>query len=198
MLTRSPLRYAATDEALFRVIRRGLPDSGMPGTALSEREIRLLMQHVRGLARTAPASVRGNAAAGERLYAGKGNCAGCHMRNGSGATLAPDLTGIGYRRSQQHLRQSLTDPGAHLPDGFTMLRLTLGDGKTLTGARINEDTFSVQVRDGAGRTHSYWKTELKDVKRLAGESPMPSYRGVFSDAELDDVTAYLAQPEAAR
>lgn len=186
-LARPTLRHAPDDGALFNVIRRGIPNSGMPGIGLAESEIRLLIAHVRSLGRVpAPPKLPGDPKRGEQIYNGKGACAGCHR------VFGPDLSGIGARRSPAHLRTSLTDPNTDIPPGFLMFEAVTNDGRKLSGARVNEDTFSLQIRQSSGAILSFWKSELREWKRLPGRSPMPSYRGVLSETELDDLTAYLA------
>src|SRR5262249_6602796 len=59
-LARPKLHHAADDESLNRIIRYGIPNSGMPGTALSESEIRLVAAHVRSLGRVQPGPVPGD------------------------------------------------------------------------------------------------------------------------------------------
>ena len=187
VLARPTLRNAPDDAALFLVIRRGIPNSGMPGMALAESEIKLVVEHVRSLGRVAaPPPLPGDPARGEQIYLGKGGCTGCHR------AVGPDLSGIGTRRSPAHLRTSLTDPESDLPAGFVMLEAVTRDGRKVTGARVNEDTFSLQLRDASGGIRSFWKSELRESKRLPGRSPMPSYRTILTNAELDDVTAFLA------
>jgi putative heme-binding domain-containing protein len=186
-LAKPALRNAPDDEALFRVIRRGIPNSGMPATALADREIHLVLSHVRALGRVAATpALPGNPRRGEQIFLGKGGCAGCHE------AVGPDLAGIGARRSAAHLRTSLTDPAADLPAGFVLIEVVTKDGRKVTGSRVNEDTFSLQLRDSGGAVRSFWKAELREWKRQTGRSPMPSYKRVLSEAELDDVTAFLA------
>lgn len=185
MLTRAKLRHAPDDEALYRVIRGGIPGTGMPGTRFSDRETRLVVEHVRGFAKVAVVTLPGDAKRGEQIYNGKGGCAKCH------GAFGPDLAGIGGKRSPEYLRTSLVDPGADVARGFVMVRAVKSD-RTISGIRVNEDTFSIQIRDTSGQIHSFWKTELKELRVEAGKSGMPSYRGVLNDSELDDVVAYLA------
>ena len=49
----------------------------------------------------------------------EGNCSSCHMINGKGGTLGPDLSGIGERRSINFLEAFTIDPESVLP-GATM------------------------------------------------------------------------------
>jgi len=58
--------------------------------------------------------------------------------------------------------------------------------------RVNEDSFNIQIKDARGQFHSFTKSELKELKRLQNETPMPSYESSLSAAELDDLVAYLA------
>ncbi len=188
-LARPKLRHAPDEEALFRVIRRGIPNSGMPATGLAEREIRQVMEHVRALARVAaPARPPGDPLRGRQIYAGKGGCVGCHQAFG------PDLSGIGEQRSFAHLRTSLTDPAADVPAGFMLVEAVTQGSRKISGARLNEDTFSLQLLDASGNVRSFWKSELRAWKLLPGQTPMPSYRGVLSETELDDLVAFLVTP----
>lgn len=191
-LARPKLLHAPDDEALRAVIRGGIAGTGMPGTRLIDAELRELAAYVRKLGQVAAPVLAGDAQRGATLYEGKGNCTACHTLAGHGGAFGPDLTGIGASRSAQHLRASLLDPAADFPRGFVFVQAVTRAGQTLTGVRVNEDTFSVQFRDTAGTLHSFWKTDLREYKKDLAKSPMPSYRGKLTPAELDDLVAYLA------
>ena len=105
--------------------------------------------------------------------------------------MGPPLTEIGMRRSAAYLRQAITEPAAEVPEGFALLEVETKDGKRLTGIRLNEDTYSLQIRDLSDNLHSFWKQDLTSWKPAANRSPMPSYRTQFSEQELDDMVAYL-------
>ena len=77
-----------------------------------------------------------------------------------------------------------------LPQNFRTVRVKTKDGKEFAGIRINEDTFSVQLRDMTGRIHSFHKHELAEFKKERA-SPMPVYAQVFSAPEMDDLIAFL-------
>jgi len=191
-LARAKLRHAQDDAALQRVIRRGIPGTGMPGTWLNEREAKEVAAHVRSLGRAGtPVAVPGDPVKGEAIYRGKGGCVGCHSAYG------PDLAGIASRRAAAHIRQSVVDPGADVSPDFVLLHAVTARG-AVSGARVNEDSFSVQIRDSSGKVHSFWKTELRELRKEPGKTGMPSYRSTLSAAELDDLVAYLARLEEAQ
>jgi putative heme-binding domain-containing protein len=190
-LARPKLLHAPDDQALFQVIARGIPDSEMPGHWFTAHEIWQLVAFVRTLGRLPLEKTSGDPVRGEKLYAGKGNCARCHTMAGRGGALGPDLSDIGAQRSAAYLRASLLDPEASVPDGFLQVRLVTRDGRSIAGLRLNEDVFSIQIRDFSDSFQSYWKNDLAELEKQRGKSPMPSYREAFSSAELDDVVAYL-------
>ena len=78
------------------------------------------------------------------------------------------------------------------------MRVTTLDGRQITGARINEDPFSIQVRDASGRVYSFWKEELRELHRDWGKSPMSSYKDKLTPAEIDDLVSYLSSLRGAR
>ncbi len=191
-LARPKLLHAPNDVALRNVIRGGISGTGMPGTGLIEAEMRDLIAYVRKLGQVQPAVLAGDPKRGEEIFRTKGACAQCHTLFGNGGAFGPDLTGVGASRSPQHLRESLLNPADDFPRGFAWVRAVTRDGRVLTGIRVNEDTFSIQIRDASGKLHSLWKAELREFNKDRTKSPMPSYRSTLTPAELDDLVAYLA------
>lgn len=194
-LSRQELVRAKTDGDLARIIENGVPGTEMPAAwHMTRREVTQVAAYVRSLAKVDVRAVPGSAANGQTLYQ-KHGCGGCHTlkQNGAyqGGYMGPDLSSIGLKRNAAHLRESLVDPAATLPEGFVPTRLVTKSGKTIDGRRVHEDTFSIAVRDGAGNNHSYPKSELQSVSLDLKTSPMPSYKDKLTPSELDDLVAYL-------
>jgi cytochrome c oxidase cbb3-type subunit III len=185
------LNRAPDDAALQKVISDGIPPE-MPGAwQLSPREVVSVAAYVRTLGSVPLEPLPGDAVRGERVYASKG-CGSCHMIQGQGSGFGPELTDIGARRSADFLRESVVAPEASVPDGFLLVELVTNSGAIVRGVRVNEDTFSIQIKDSKNEFHSYRTSELKELRKLRGKSPMPSYQGSLGAEELTDLTAYLA------
>ncbi len=206
-LRRPRLRRAPDDSALVAVIQDGIPERGMPGMwQISPREAGFIAAYVRTFGHTASESaLPGDTARGRALFTSKGRCQSCHMVNGAGGSLGPDLSEVGASRSSAYLRRSLLRPGEELPagppPGYAMggeyakwlpVRAILSDGKEVRGVRVNEDAFTIQLRDMGNRLLSLDKGSLRSLERLTGSSVMRSYENTFTPAELDDVVAFLA------
>ncbi len=188
------LQRAADDFALFRIIKQGIESSEMPQFwMLTDQEIRQVANYVRSLGRIEPVKLTGEAARGKPLYETKGNCAACHIVRGQGGISGPELTEIGARRSPAYLREALLNPNAATPDGFLVASVLTADSRRVRGVRVNEDSFSIQLRDASNRFHSFRKSDLKELKKEFGVSTMPSYKDAFTTSELDDLIAYLSE-----
>jgi cytochrome c oxidase cbb3-type subunit 3 len=199
MLTRAKLSRAPDDAALLKILEDGIRGTEMPGAgAMSDREMRQTAAYVRSLGKVALKPVPGDPARGAEIYSGKGKCAGCHSIHGEGGIAGPDLSGIGESRSAAFLRESIVNPGAAVPEGYLLVTVVPNSGPRVTGVRVNEDSFSIQIRDSAGRSYSFWKKDLAQVDKQRGKSPMPSYQGQLADTELTDLVAYLASLKEAK
>jgi putative heme-binding domain-containing protein len=193
LLARPKLPRAPDDAALLKVIQEGIRGTEMPGAgAMSDREMRQTAAYVRSLGRVPVKPVPGDAAHGAEIYRTKGNCATCHSIHGEGGVAGPDLSTIGDSRSAAHLRESLVDPQAAVPRGYLLVTVLPKNGSPVIGQRVHEDSFSIQIRDDAGRSHSFWKSDISEINRQRGKSPMPPYKDLLSDSELTDLVAYLA------
>jgi putative heme-binding domain-containing protein len=187
------LSHAPDDAALLKILEDGIRGTEMPGAgAMSDREIRQTAAYVRSLGKVAIKAVPGDTARGAEIYRGKGNCTGCHAIHGEGGVEGPDLSAVGEARSAAYLRESIVNPGAAVPEGYLLVTVTPKNGERVTGVRLNEDSFSIQIRDSVGRPHSFWKADLAQLDKQPGKSPMPSYQAQLSEAELTDLVAYLA------
>jgi cytochrome c oxidase cbb3-type subunit 3 len=191
-LARPKLQRATDDHALFLVIRQGVPGTEMPPgwLVLNEHEIWQVTAYVRSLGRVAEEQVPGDARTGGNLLRTAG-CLGCHLLGSEGGRLGPPLTDIGSRRGGAYLRAKVLDPASSVPEEFLQVQIVKRDGSRITGVRLNEDTYSIQVRDLNDRLLSFWKDELNSLEKQPGRSPMPGYRGRLSDREVDDLVAYL-------
>lgn len=190
-LKRAKLERCPNNAALLEVIKEGIRGTQMPGAwQLSDNEAVLVAAYVRSLGKVAPEVVPGNAAHGAEVYRSAG-CAGCHIVAGAGMGFGPELTTIGLSRGANNLKTSIVDPGADIDEAFLTVRLVTKAGKELKAMRVNEDSFTIQVRTAAG-FQSFEKKDLSKLERLPKESLMPGYGKRLSGSDLDDLIAYLA------
>jgi mono/diheme cytochrome c family protein len=276
--SKGTFKTARTDDDIIRIIRNGVPNTGMPSSPFSEPQANTIVAYVRSIpgGRVANASLiaslTGDATRGKTLFEGKGNCVTCHAVNGAGGTSGPDLgapaggrgggrgaaaaavpavpggaagapqaAGAGAGRggrggrgggapapgaagaqgggqagaprgggapaaggpapaagggrggrgapNPQQLERSILDPNAEMVGEYRIYQVITKANVTARGTLLNQDTFSLQMRDNTDKLMSYWKQDLKEYGFMP--SPMPSYRNVLSPQELADVVSYL-------
>jgi len=184
-------RNAVIDRDLERFIRAGSP-AGMPAfAALDSAEMAGIIAYLRNMNAFDAATVKtGDAARGRAVFSGKGACTTCHRVGATGSLAGPNLSDVGSTRSAGSMQRSLLDPASQMMPINRPVRVVTKDGATVTGRRLNEDTYSLQMIDDGGRLRSFMKTDLEDYA-IATASPMPSYRSTLSSDEMADVVAYL-------
>ena len=188
-LTRGSFRHGMTDEALFLTITYGITGTQMPGSYFPANQIWQVVAFVKSLSHpNSDASVPGNASAGATLFRRNG-CSKCHLIGREGGRLGPDLTDIGSIRSPAYLRTAIIDPNAKSIAAYRAVRIVDNTGKQISGVRLNEDTYSIQIMDYQENLRSLLKRDLREVE-VSKDSAMPAF-SKLSAAELDDLTAYL-------
>jgi cytochrome c oxidase cbb3-type subunit III len=191
-LQRARLPLAPDDAALCELIENGIPPEMPDGTFLTDEDVNELVSYVRSLGKQQQVPSTGDPAAGARVFQSSG-CPQCHIRDGRGEGVGPELTHLGDRRSARYVREAISAPASRLPAEFLMVRATTAAGEQITGIRVNEDTFSIQIKSVRGEYRSLDKRQLKSLDKLVGQTPMPAYAGVLSEEELSNLVAYLLQ-----
>jgi putative heme-binding domain-containing protein len=206
---RVPVLKRANDlESMVSLLRRGVEGTEMraiPPLVVGDENLRRLASYVLAFRTHTQEAASGRTDRGAEIFRTKGKCPDCHRVNGMGRTLAPDLSEIGRQRDLSWLKRALLEPEAEifdsfyeyrwailLPENYLLIDLRTKSGEEITGPRVNEDPFSIQIRDGKGRLRSFLKSELVELRKSWGKSPMRSYKGVLPSAEIDDLVAYLA------
>jgi cytochrome c oxidase cbb3-type subunit 3 len=208
-LTRAQKRHGNADADLFRTINEGVPGTAMPpngatqqGVGMTEEEIWQVISYIRSVQAKAPAQIVGNAAHGKELFYGSAACSTCHMIQGKGGRLGPDLSTTGSARSTDYLVESVRSPSKRLAQGiseamkefsqeYETVRVVTAEGTKLAGVVLNEDHFTLQMMDTREQLHLLEKDKLRSYEK-SRESLMPTYdQKMLSDKDLQDLIAYL-------
>ncbi len=199
-LTTGSWNHGGADADLARTITDGVPGTAMPPNRLKADEIWQIVAYLRTLQQPV-AAVVGDQSLGEALFFGTARCSSCHIVNGRGGRLGPELSTVGSARSRAYLVESIRQPGRQLTQNrvfgddvtlkYDTVTAVTADGRTIVGVPMNEDTFTLQLMDTSERVHSLDKKTLKSI-RHENRSLMPAYDASrLSNADLDNLVAYL-------
>lgn len=214
-LTRAQKKHGNADADLYRTINEGVPGTAMPpngatqqGVGMTEQEIWQVVTYIRSVQVKTPAQMAGNAAHGKALFYGDAICSTCHMVNGKGGRLGPDLTTAASARSLDYLIDSMRNPSRRLAQGiseamkefsqeYETVTVVDAGGQKFQGVVLNEDSFSLQMIDTREQLHLFEKEKLRSFKKTR-ESLMPAYdEKMLPDKDLQDIVAYLLAVSAA-
>ncbi len=198
------LKHGNADGEIFLTIRSGVRGTQMPAFSFfTTDQTWQIISYLRSLSspassETAANVTTGDAKAGKITFEGKGGCTGCHVVNGVGTPVGPDLSAVG-RNTAGQLRTEIVSPnqrggrigrGWGIPSPATVIAKTSG-GSEYRGVLKGLDSFSVQMIDTAGKFHSFEKTQLASFK-IEAKSLMPGdYSKCLTEAEIQNVVAYL-------
>ena len=197
------LSHGETDAAMLNNILHGIPGTAMPANDIEESEARDVIAYLHSLQKPAPAPVSGNPETGRKLFFGEAFCSRCHMVQGEGGRLGPDLSRVGASRSHDYLVESIRNPDAQITERYVpldfgntattyeLVTVTTRQGTVFTGVILNQDSFSIQFMDDHEQFHSWPSSDLKSVVHEK-RSPMPAYtQQQLSDSQLNDLIAFL-------
>lgn len=201
-LTRGKFRHG---DDIARTIREGVPKTTMKklGDSLKPEQIDKVVLFVRSLAR-APGEptwkpyLKGDAVAGRKLFfdeKGKAQCAKCHSIDRQGGRVGPALDHIASRRSGEYIMESIVEPSKDISPDYEAVQVATKSGAVITGLRVNESNFSIQLREENGRFHSFQKSELDSVAVLKKSLMPDNMAEILTVKELHDLFAFLMTQE---
>ena len=129
----------------------------------------------------------GDPEAGRAYFNGAGGCSKCHSPTG-------DLAGLARRISDPvNLQQRFLFPSLRR-DGPNRVEVTVrtADGKSISGALLRIDDFTVSLRDSSGEYHGFSRAPgvVVDVR-----DPLEAHHVLldrYTDADMHNVTTYLS------
>jgi quinoprotein glucose dehydrogenase len=138
----------------------------------------------------------------ETLYGGDANrgrnlffrdvgaqCINCHVVDGEGAEIGPDLSRVAERLSREQFLKAIVIPTEHPVSGYTILSITAQDGSLYRGVFQREtDDYIILTVDGEPVEIS---KELISERRHS-PSAMPAMGEVLSRSQIRDIIEYLS------
>jgi hypothetical protein len=121
-------------------------------------------------------------------------CTACHVFDGEGLAIGPDLTAIGARFDPRAILESILKPSKVIADKYRNVSLTTKQGELIEGRLVGERENSLLIAPKA-----YHPSQVRDVKLNAVAtrkdsqfSPMPpGLVNSFTREEILDLLALL-------
>jgi cytochrome c oxidase cbb3-type subunit III len=182
-----------SDAAVAEIIAKGIPGTGMPAfRTLTPSQVHAVVTYLRMLqGRSKAQRLPGDPEHGRTIFLGKGECSSCHMVQGEGGFLGPDLSMFASSRSAREVIDAITFDRKNPGTGYKKATASTHDGTQVTGLVRNEDNFSLQLQALDGSFHFLLRSDLATLQ-YQDHSIMPSNYGErLQPSELNDLASYL-------
>lgn len=151
--------------------------------SLSAEERRQLIEDVRG---------KGSAEAGRVIYQRTAMaCTACHLVNGKGGKLGPDLSTVGSYMTAESILESLLNPSTDIKQGYETVLVTRKDKTLVSGLLQRKTDVAVLVRDPAGQVISIPTGEVAKIDTSPVSLMPPGLTASLRRDELVDLMSYL-------
>src|SRR5205807_4051974 len=133
----------------------------------------------------------GNADRGKVVYNTTGTCATCHLVNGVGKEVGPDLSEIGKKLSKEALYESILYPSAGISHNYETHILETKKGDVVQGILISKTLAEVTLKDKDAILRTFKAADIESLtKSPISLMPADLHRSMTTQ-ELADVVEYL-------
>ena len=134
---------------------------------------------------------RGQTENGKKVFQGLGTCANCHLVNGQGKEVGPDLSEIGSKLSRQAMYESILNPSLAVSHNYETFLVETYDGLSYSGILVSQTDEKIVLRTAEAVIKELLKEDLDGMKK-SKQSLMPAdLQKNFSESDLVDLVEYL-------
>ena len=137
------------------------------------------------------ARLTGDAKKGRIVFATNGTCTKCHVVNGEGKEVGPNLSEIGAKLSRPAIYESILFPSAGISHNFAAYTLILQNGNVVTGILTNRTPDSIAIKGADAITRTYPTSEVEEIKEQSISLMPADLQKAMTADDLVNVVEYL-------
>jgi putative heme-binding domain-containing protein len=137
---------------------------------------------------------QGDAVAGRIAFHSTGTCAKCHVVNGIGLNIGPELSEIGKKLSRQALFESILFPSAAISHNYETWVVLDANGNITTGLLVSETDSEIQLKDEKGLVRTIKKSEIDERRK----QEISDLHKILSVQELVDIVEFMSTLQQAQ
>lgn len=191
---------ALTGETLTREQNRRLRSLALEAGASAEARRRALGRELK--AKPAPDDLPawlalvdgvGDPDAGRRIFFGSkiAACFRCHVHDGRGTAVGPDLTRLGERATKEWLLESILQPSKEMGPEYIPWVIRTKDGEEQIGHGLTKGGRVENYRDATGRRFGVKVEDIVSREEIATSLMPPGLAEPMTAEELRDLLAFL-------
>ncbi|MGY8770054.1 MAG: PVC-type heme-binding CxxCH protein [Pirellulales bacterium] len=140
-------------------------------------------------------ALKGDVSLGKSLF--KKNCSACHLLEGIGHQVGPDLTAL-TNRAPEAMLIAILDPNRAVEEKYRSYQVATDKGKVISGTIKTQTSTSITIVAEEGKTHVLLRNEIEELV-ASGKSMMPEgVEKLLSVQDMANLLGYLSQAQSAR
>jgi putative membrane-bound dehydrogenase-like protein len=134
---------------------------------------------------------KGDPAKGKTVFNGVAKCNTCHVVNGEGKEVGPNLSGIGAKLSREAFFEAILFPSAGISHNYETWAASTADGNVVTGIKVSETPAEIVLRGSDAITRTLKKSEVDELKKQPVSLMPADLQKTMTAEELIDVVEYV-------
>ncbi len=136
--------------------------------------------------------LRGDVARGRDVFnSEEAKCAKCHIVNGAGKSVGPELSEIGAKLAPEAAFESVLYPSAGIAHSFENWKVLTVDGETVNGLLVSRTDTEVQIKNSDGIVQTIASKDIDEMDTSTVSLMPDGLHQQLSDQQLADLVAYL-------
>jgi putative heme-binding domain-containing protein len=128
---------------------------------------------------------------GKSLFRETG-CVACHLCQGEGGAVGPNLTLVGNRFAVREIIESMTEPSKVISDQYGTTLVTLKNGASYAGRMVNEGADLVQIQENVFVPSDVRDFSRKDILKLDQSTVSLMPPALLNTCHPEDVADLIA------
>ena len=134
---------------------------------------------------------RGDAARGKTVFQGVAKCSTCHVVDGEGKEIGPNLSEIGSKLSREAFFESILFPSAGISHNYETWSASTVNGNVVSGIKVSETGSEIVLRGSDSITRTLKKSGIDELKKQSISLMPADLQKTMTAQELIDVIEYL-------
>jgi putative heme-binding domain-containing protein len=134
---------------------------------------------------------KGDAGKGQLVFAKAGTCAKCHVVNGEGKEVGPNLSEIGKKLSKESLYESILYPSASISHNYETYVVEMKNGNSANGLLVSKTPTEITLKDAEALVRTFKTADVESVTRSPVSIMPADLHKALSTQDLADLVEYM-------
>ena len=138
------------------------------------------------------ARMSGDVSNGQKIFSGVGTCSKCHIVNGQGKEVGPNLSEIGSKLSREAMFEAILYPSAGISHNYEAYNLVTVDGNAVTGLLTSKTDDEVVITSDDGIARKFASSDIEELQKQTTSLMPADLQKLMTKQELIDVVDYIS------